>query len=224
MIDGTGGNAMSLPSAPATSDLSALLRGVVADLQRASHADMVSLFLYDEESSHYYAPFAVGQPEDSLLDSLADVHGQLNRYRADRSQGKVPDELRVPHYGSTVWLTVTRQTLVARDAPTEIDSTFVRRHRVRSTIGLPLLVGEHVLGLVYLNYCDPPNGPSEATAARVPDDDALVKLQRRAADAAFAIQVALTKAERRALDGVRRLSAQLTAPVEDAGGDPGAVR
>jgi GAF domain-containing protein len=242
---------MSLPPEPATSGLPALLRGVVRDLQHASRADMVSLFLYDEEGSRYYAPFAVGQPEDSLSDSLADVRGQLARYLADRAQGKVPDELRVPHYGSTVWLTVTRRPLVARDAPTEIDSTFIRRHRVRSTIGLPLLVGSHLVGLLYLNYCDPPNagstpgaagtapsaatatarptrrpapGDGDAVAARVPDDDALADLQRRAADAATAIQAALVRAERRALDGLRRLSTQLTVPAEEGRTDAGAIR
>src|SRR6516225_5402521 len=77
-----GGNAMSLPSKPPSPGLTALLRGVVADLHRASGADIVSLFLYDEEGPRYYAPFAVGQPEDSLLDSLADMREQLNRYLA----------------------------------------------------------------------------------------------------------------------------------------------
>jgi GAF domain-containing protein len=251
MIEATGGNTMSLPPEPATSGLPALLRGIVRDLQRASGADMVSLFLYDEDGSRYYAPFAVGQPEDSLSDSLADVRGQLARYLADRAQGKVPDELRVPHYGSTVWLTVTRRPLIARDAPTEIDSTFIRRHRVRSTIGLPLIAGSHLVGLLYLNYCDPPNagsgaagpgttpgatrtapttrrqpgtGDGDAVAARVPDDEALAALQRRAADAAMAIQAALVRSERRALDGLRRLSIQLTAPAEEGRADAGAIR
>jgi GAF domain-containing protein/predicted dehydrogenase len=216
-----GGNAMSLPSKPPSPGLTALLRGVVADLHRASGADIVSLFLYDEEGPRYYAPFAVGQPEDSLLDSLADMREQLNRYLADRDQGKVPDELRVPHYGSTVWLTVTKQMLVARDAPTEIDSTFVRRHQVRSTVGLPLLAGDRLLGLAYLNY----SGAGDAGAgSRTLDDRRLAELRRQAVVAASAVQTALAGAERRALETLRRLTARLTAPVEDIGTDPAALR
>src|SRR5215510_1121700 len=101
----------------AVSGLADLLRSLVADFQRASGADIVSLFLYDDVTRQYYAPFALGQPEDSLLDSLADMQSQLGRYLADVAQDKVPDELRVPQYGSTVWLTVTRRVLEARAAP-----------------------------------------------------------------------------------------------------------
>jgi len=82
-------------------------------------------------------------PEESLLDSTADMQAQLGRYRADVAQGKVPDELTVPQYGANVWLTVhAGRALVARK----------RRHRdrqhvrapattSRSTVGLPLLAG-----------------------------------------------------------------------------------
>ncbi len=212
---------MSLSSEPVSASLPGLLRGLVADMQRASGADIVSLFLYDEEGREYYAPFAVGQPEESLLDSLADMRGQLGRYLADRAQGKVADELRVPQYGSTVWLTVTRQVLVARDAQSEIGSTFVRRHQVRSTIGLPLMAGDRLLGLVYLNYCGPADG---GAGARVPDDHRLAALRRQAASAASAVQATLARAERRALDGIRRLMARLAAPGEEVGTDAGQMR
>ena len=104
-----------------------MLRGVIAEMQQASKADIVSIFLYDEAARRYFAPFATGQPQESLLDSLADMSEQLARYTADAGAGKVPDDLGIHNYGSTVWLTVTRQKLVARDAPSEIDSTFVRR-------------------------------------------------------------------------------------------------
>jgi GAF domain-containing protein len=130
------------------SGLSAVLRGVVADLQHASGADIVSIFLYEEATHTYYAPFATGQPQESLLDSLTDMREQLARYLTDAEQGKVPDELGVHQYGSTAWITVTRQRLIARDAPSEIDSTFIRRYQVQSTIGLPLLAGDRLLGLV----------------------------------------------------------------------------
>src|SRR3982074_654186 len=167
------------PQVETNSGLSAVLRGVVADMQHASGAEIVSIILSEDRTHTYYAPFPTGQPQDSLLDSLADMREQLARYLGDADQGKVPDDLGVHQYGSTVWLTVTRQRLVARDAPSEIDSTFIRRYQVQSTIGLPLLAGDRLLGLVYLNY------RSRAHAAH---DNKLSELERRAAAAAALIQ------------------------------------
>src|SRR2546423_15477776 len=103
------------PQVETNSGLSAVLRGVVADMQHASGADIVSIFLYEESTHTYYAPFASGQPQESLLDSLTDMREQLTRYLADEKQGKVPDELGVQQYGATVWLTVTRPRPVARE-------------------------------------------------------------------------------------------------------------
>src|ERR1700682_1381698 len=125
------------PQVETNSGLSAVLRGVVADMQHASGADIVSIFLYEESMHTYYAPFATGQPEESLLDSLLNMSEQLARYLADAEQGRVPDELGIHQYGSTVWLTVTRQRLVAKDAPSEIDSTVIPRSPVQHNIGLP---------------------------------------------------------------------------------------
>jgi GAF domain-containing protein len=184
-----------------------VLRGVVADLQHASGADIVSIFLYEEATHTYYAPFATGQPQESLLDSLTDMREQLARYLTDAEQGKVPDELGVHQYGSTVWLTVTRQRLIARDAPSEIDSTFIRRYQVQSTIGLPLLAGDRLLGLVYLNY---------RSRDKAPDDAKLVELERRALGAAAVVQAVLAGAERTALEGLARLTGLLTTPVGDS--------
>ena len=197
---------MIRPPVEATSGLAAVLRGVIADLQQASGADIVSIFLYEESTHTYYAPFATGQPQESLMDSLTDMHEQLTRYLADERQGKVPDELGVHQYGSTVWLTVTRQRLVARNAPSEIDSTFIRRYQVQSTLGLPLLSGDRLLGLIYLNY---------RNREKAPDDNRLRELERRAATAAALIQAALEEAERSALDGLSRLTSLLTAPIGD---------
>jgi GAF domain-containing protein len=179
---------------------------VVADMQHASGADIVSIFLYEEASRKYYAPFAIGQPQESLLDSLADMSQQLHRYLGDKQQGKVPDEVGIHHYGSTVWLTVTRQKLVARDAPSEIDSTFIRRYQVQSTIGLPLLSGDRLLGLVYLNY---------RNRESVPDDAMLAELERRGNAAAIIIQAVLADSERSALEGLGRLTSLLTGPIGD---------
>jgi GAF domain-containing protein len=194
------------PQLESSSGLAGVLRGVVADMQHASGADIVSIFLYEEASRKYYAPFAIGQPQESLLDSLADMSQQLHRYLGDKQQGKVPDEVGIHHYGSTVWLTVTRQKLVARDAPSEIDSTFIRRYQVQSTIGLPLLSGDRLLGLVYLNY---------RTRERVPDDAILAELERRGNAAATIIQAVLADSERSALEGLGRLTSLLTGPIGD---------
>src|SRR5712692_3474969 len=195
------------PQPETASGLATVLRGVVADLKRASGADIVSIVLHDEASRTYYAPFAIGQPQESLLDSLADMREQLARYLNDASQGKAPDELGVHNYGSTVWLTVTRQTLIAMDARSEIDSTFIRRYHVQSTVGLPLMAADRLLGLVYLNY---------TARDRAPDRAGLEALRHRAAAAAAAIESALAAAERSALDGLGRLTSLLTAPVGDA--------
>jgi GAF domain-containing protein len=188
---------------------------VVADLQHASGADIVSIFLYEEATHTYYAPFATGQPQESLLDSLADMREQLARYLADADQGKVPDELGVHQYGSTVWLTVTRQRLVARNAPSEIDSTFIRRYQVQSTIGLPLVAADRLLGLVYLNY---------RSRDHAPDDAKLRELERRAAASAAVVQAVLAGAERSALEGLARLTSMLTTPVGDSKTDAKELR
>jgi len=203
------------PPLETASGLSAVLRGVVADVQHASGADIVSIFLYDESTRTYYAPFAIGQPQEGLLGSLADMREQMERYLVDAGQGKVPDELGIHHYGSTVWLTVTRQNLVAMDAPSEIDSTFVRRYHVQSTIGLPLLVGDRLLGFVYLNY---------RSRADAPDAERLAVLGAQAAAAAATVQAALAASERAALEGLGRLTTLLTAPVGAARADVAEVR
>src|SRR5438270_13790172 len=88
--------------------LAGVLRAVVADMQLASGADIVSIFLYEESTRRYYAPFVTGQPQESLLDSLADMTEQLGRYAGDASHGKVPDVLGVHEYGPTVCPIVTR--------------------------------------------------------------------------------------------------------------------
>src|SRR5438874_9085185 len=195
------------PSLQRATGLATVLRGVVAEMQQASKADIVSIFLYEEGTRRYFAPFAVGQPQESLLDSLTDMSEQLARYSNDASQGKAPGDLGVHNYGSTVWLTVTRQRLVARDAPSSIDSTFIRRYQVQTTIGLPLMSGDRLLGLIYLNY---------RNKEHAPDDSRLKELERRAGTAAGLIQAALEGAERAALDGLSRLTSLLTAPVGDA--------
>jgi GAF domain-containing protein len=190
--------------------LAGVLRGVVADMQSASGADIVSIFLYEESGRRYYAPFATGQPQESLLDSLADMTEQLGRYADDASHGKVPDDLGVHNYGSTVWLTVTRRPLIARDAPSQIDSTFIRRYQVQATIGLPINSGERLLGLIYLNYRE---------RDKVPDDARVAELERMASTAGEAVEAALAAASRAALNGLGRLTSFLAEPAGDKQAD-----
>src|SRR5260370_431485 len=97
------------------------------------------------------------------------MHEQLGRYLADERQGKVPDELGVHQYGSTVWLTATRQRPVARNAPAAIDSTFIRRYQVQSTIGLPILSGDRLLRLGYLNYRNREKAPDDSRLHHLDD-------------------------------------------------------
>ena len=63
---------MIRPPVEANSGLAAVLRGVIADFQHASGADIVSIFLYEESTHTYYAPFATGQirgtPRSLLLE------------------------------------------------------------------------------------------------------------------------------------------------------------
>src|SRR5438045_1412125 len=195
------------PSLQRATGLATVLRGVVADMQQASKADIVSIFLYEEGTRRYFAPFAVGQPQESLLDSLTDMSEQLARYSNDAAQAKAPGDLGVHNYGSTVWLTVTRQRLVARDAPSSIDSSFIRRYQVQTTIGLPLMSGDRLLGLIYLNY---------RTRTNEPDDARVEALGRLADAAAGTIETALAAAERSALDGLGRLTSLLSEPAGDA--------
>src|SRR5438270_12760150 len=185
------------------SRLGPVLRAAVQDLHRASGADLTSLFLYDAEAHRYYAPFAVGLPEEGLGASLTDMGEQLEAYLEDLAAGKVPDELRPQHYGTTAWLTVTRRLLVARDATAEADSSFVRRHHVASSIGLPLVSGDNLLGLAYLSY---------KSREAFPDAKGLKALEHWAARAGRDVEQALAAAERAALEGLNRMAQVLAAP------------
>jgi GAF domain-containing protein len=212
---------MLAPSEAATSGLTAVLRRVVDDMRKASGAQMVSLFLYDEEKRTYYAPFAVGQPEEGLLASVQDMRSQLEGYLTDLEQGKVPEDLRVHQYGANVWLTVKRRTLVAKDAASEIDSSFVRRYNVVSTVGLPLLVGGRLLGIVYLNYRQP-----EGRGKKPPEltDERLAELEKVAEAAAITVELAVDRAERIALQGMGRLASLLSSAVNQRISEAGQLR
>ena len=63
--------------------LAPVLRSVLQDLQRGSGADLASVFLYDHGARRFYAPYAIGLPEEGLLASLADMRDQLEGYEQD---------------------------------------------------------------------------------------------------------------------------------------------
>src|ERR1700757_3909498 len=140
------------PSPQRATGLATVLRGVIGEMQQASKADTVSIFLYEERTRRDFAPLATGQPQESLVDSLTDMTEQLARYHTDAAQGKAPAELGIHNYGSTVWLTVTRPLRGAGAPPSHTHPPSPRRYQVQSTFGLPLLRGDTMLGFIYLNY------------------------------------------------------------------------
>ena len=171
-------------SGPQPISLHSVLRDTVDQMQRISGAEIVSLYLFDDETQEYYAPVAAGLPESSLVGSMSDLRDQLARYRADAAQGKAPgpDTLHLKHYGPNVWLTVTRRRLLSRDAESDIASTFIRRYNIQSVLGLPLISGDALVGLLYLDFCAKP-GEEESPSSR-PDAELLSLLEREAAQAA----------------------------------------
>lgn len=206
------------------SGLPALLSELTHEFQRASRADIVSVTLLDDATRTYYAPFMLGLPEEGMTASLDDQTEQLARYDADRREGKASAEnLHVGQYGSSVWLAVVRKTLVAADAATEVDSTYVRRHHITSMVGLPLLVHHRYLGHVYLDYRSEGEGVAPPDS-RLPGDQALRKLEELAAEAAQRIFDALTHEERAALEASHRLAPVLAARADEDGGSGAGLR
>lgn len=197
-------------------DFYAVLRGVVEQMRAASGADIVSLYPFDADTRTYFAPCALGIPEDGLIGSIPDMQGQLLRYLADADQGKAPapGELEPQHYGPNVWLTITRRAFVARDAAREIGSSFVRRHRIAAVVGIPLVAGDTLVALLYLNYRSDGGAPA---APGEPSEERVDELQRQAGLAALAIDRARRADERAAFAAAGRLAGQLAAP--SASGD-----
>jgi GAF domain-containing protein len=74
------------PPVETASGLSAVLRSVVAVMQHVSGADIVSIFLYDESTRTYYAPFAIGQQWQSacLLSSSCVEPWEISRKRLNQ--------------------------------------------------------------------------------------------------------------------------------------------
>jgi GAF domain-containing protein len=193
-----------------------VLRRAASTFQAASGADIVTLYLFDAGTRQYYAPVALGIPESDLTGSLADMQDQLARYDADRGQGKAPQQLRPADYGPNVWLTVGQQPLLVTDAQADLSTSFVRRHRIRAVVGLPLLVGGSLIGIVYLDYVQKSEG--EQPEAPLPvASDALARLQEQVAVAGHEIEQARDAEERAAFVASSDLATHLTAAAVGGG-------
>jgi GAF domain-containing protein len=199
-----------------------VVRGIAEEMRRDSGADILSLYLYDADSQTYYAPLSLGLPEENLLGSVSDMRDQLARYLADAAQDKAPADLQPKHYGPNVWLTVTRKRLLVKDAPKEIDSSFIRRYQIQSVIGLPLIAGDTLVGLLYLDFSVQPEqgrgADPKLDAARV------AELERAAERAALTIERAREAEERAAFAATGDLAARLSTPAADRAADGSGLR
>ena len=133
------------------------LEAAVEHVRDTSGADIAALYPYDQDTDAFYAPVATGIPERDIVQALPDLADQLRRFRADEAEGKTPEDLSPAHYGPHAWLLAMRQPLVSADAVHDVDSSFVRRHKIRAIVGLPLVVGSRIVGLLYLNYVERPD-------------------------------------------------------------------
>lgn len=198
-----------------TPRLEQTLRAAVERMQQVSGADIVSLYVFDAASRTYYAPVAVGIPDEDLAGSLEDMADQLARYLDDVARGKAPTELHVKNYGPNVWLTVTRQRLVTKDAEREIDSSFIRRHHIQSVVGFPLTIAGDLVGLLYLDYC---GNAGDAHRGHRFEPERLGAIEREAGQVAAVVDRAREAEERGAFSAVAALADQLSISESPAGG------
>jgi GAF domain-containing protein len=198
---------------------STTLHEAVSRMRETSGADIVALYPYDEETDSFYAPVAVGLPEGDVVHALPDVEDQLRRFRSDQEQGKTPDELTPANYGTHAWLLTMRQPLVSANAGTEVESSFVRRHKVHAVVGLPLLVGSRVVGLLYLNYVERTRGRKQPD---ITTPQFLERVERVANEIALSIDAARHHEESSILWAMSDLVGSfstLSSSIEDPGAD-----
>ena len=169
------------------SGFAASLETAVGRMREASGAEIVVLYPYDEETDSFYAPAAVGLPESDVIHALPDFADQLRRFRSDEAEGKTPEDLLPAHYGPSAWLLAMRRPLITADAPHEVDSSFVRRHKIHGIIGLPLLIGGRVVGLLFLNYIESADGKR---AVDVTDEEHLRAVESAAEEVARSLDTA----------------------------------
>lgn len=164
-----------------------VLHETVARLCEIGDADIVALYPYDEETDSFYAPVASGLVDGDVVHALPDLEDQLRRFRSDESQDKLSGELSPSTYGPSAWLLATRRPLISADAARDVDSSFVRRHKIRAIVGLPLLVGSRLIGLLYLNYLEKPRNRKQVD---VSSPHYLARVESAATDAALSIDAA----------------------------------
>jgi GAF domain-containing protein/predicted dehydrogenase len=161
----------------------ATLRSAIDTVREVSDADIIALYPYDPETDSFYAPVSFGMPEGDIVNALPDLADQLRHFRSDQSQGKTPEDLQPSMYGPAAWLLHTRRPLITADAMRDAQSSFVRRHKIHAIIALPLLVGERVIGLLYLNYVERPGRRKKVDA----EDAAYVQRVEDAAERVAAV-------------------------------------
>jgi GAF domain-containing protein len=196
------------PAPTPTTGFAASVHAIAEHMRETMAADIVTLYPYDEESDSIFAPVAIGIPESDVVHSLPDMADQLRRFRLDEEQGKTPEDLSPSNYGPNAWLLTTRRRLVSADAAQELDSSFVRRHKVKSLVGVPLIIGGRIVGLLYLNYIDRPRIRKHVDVTAAPF---LQRLQTAANEAALQLDAARHQGEAQILHSVSDLVSDFSA-------------
>ncbi|HCF99285.1 MAG TPA: hypothetical protein DEV93_01930 [Chloroflexi bacterium] len=205
--------ATRVEAAPETAFV-ATLHAVIESMRQVSDAELIVLYPYDDETDAFYAPVSIGLPEADIIKALPDLTDQLKRFRSDQAEGKTPDELEPGQYGPAAWLLHTRLPLVTADAMRDAQSSFVRRHKIHAIVGLPLQVGQRLVGLLYLNYVERPRSKKQVDVA----DESYLKRIREAGDhIASQIDAARHVAETETLRRMSALVADFAALPEDNG-------
>ncbi|GAC1626096.1 MAG: hypothetical protein NVS4B2_05110 [Chloroflexota bacterium] len=184
------------------SGFAAVLLTALERMRDASGADIVALYPYDAEADRFYAPVAIGLPETDLVYALPDLADQLRRFRVDEAQGKIPEDLLPSHYGPSAWLIARHRPLISADAYHDVDGSFVRRHKIHAIVGLPLMVGERIVALLYLNYV---RHDDDSVVTDVTDPAYLERIETTASGIALDLDAARHAEELETLRTVNRL-------------------
>lgn len=171
---------------------------------QVSGAAIVGLYPYDQGRDQFYAPVSAGLPVGDPARALPDLNEQLRHFRSDEAEGKIPDDLSPANYGSSAWLITRRTPLVSEDAIHDADSSFVRRHHIRAIIGMPLLVGDRLVALLYFDYVD-----DGQASVDVSSPDLLDRIREQANRVALAVDEARSSLESETIGTLAQLSSQM---------------
>ena len=119
---------------PGASALREKLQEIVARAAQRLGADVVTLYLYDEERDQFYMPVGVGLSDQATFENALP--------RPDRIAGKIVKEGRV---------------VIANDAQShpEMSGPFAFRERIASAAGFPIRLGDMPAGVFFVNYRTP---------------------------------------------------------------------